>query len=1051
MRTITFPAIVIVCLITTSAYCSLETGLIGHWRLDETSGTIANDSNGTNHGTLVNGPIWTSGILGGALNFDGTNDYVALPDNNPIWLPQNDFTVSAWVYFERDSVREFILDLNHGMSSAGTNRAGYGLERLGTGSIRFDMIINDSEETLDSSTILAKDTWYHIVAVRNGTAQQIYIDGVLDNSRTCLAGPVDFVGGYDDGNVQIGRYTRTGGPAGGNFLFDGSIDNVRIYDRALSGPEVQQLYMEISFPAISLSSSSFSFTADQGGANPTDQVLSIHNGGPNTINWDITYDCNWLTVSPLSGESSGPSEVNDVTLSVDITSLVGGTYNCTLTISDPCAFNNPQTVNVSLFVQGPEITLSSTSFEFVAGIGAKNPAIQTLGISNSGSVILNWIASEPCNWLSVSPATGSSTGEIDITTLSVDISGLAPGDHSCTLTISDPCASNNPQTVSVTLHIMDTSLPVSLYYDAQTYAYAWAQNPMSGGIDTDTDNDSSIHSKCTSLAYAYSLYEWYCAEFLRTPVWQRSYLQNSVEGISNSNTASVISTLHGWGNWESENICTSSRTSGNGGGDGDGYTSLTGQIAIGILDGFPANISGPVLTINASIIGDLPGQWNSWNWWFKIWDDDPNNPLVTLNGSNTTASLDVITGEILNIEFYHEAGQIVWPAAGLNSTVQINMELEMPPMPDPYRDWFCDLRDVAVLANDWPLCLDPCDPNFLPGDVTQDYCVDYYDAYWMFQSWLNCFVTAASNPDPYDNDGFVDPNAILSWTTIDNTIAHDLYIGTNSTAVADANLFSPEYIGTVNEPNFDPGPMDLDIEYFWRIDEVGPKCLVKGSVWSFIIAVDDPNLIALWRLDESSGTTANDSSSGNHGTVNGARWTTGQVGGALDFDGVNDYVSLGNPANLNFTGQITISVWIRPDLIPDDPSVLNIVAHGFAGSPTKEVYLRINNGMYQIGSYIEGSLNILSYYNIPAVDDGNWVHLVGLHDGSKWMLYRNGVEVSSTTTEPGAVTVDGDWAIGARGTGTGRFFDGKIDDVRIYDRPLSGLEIEQIYDNGISP
>ena len=64
------------------------------------------------------------------------------------------------------------------------------------------------------------------------------------------------------------------------------------------------------------------------------------------------------------------------------------------------------------------------------------------------------------------------------------------------------------------------------------------------------------------------------------------------------------------------------------------------------------------------------------------------------------------------------------------------------------------------------------------------------------------------------------------------------------------------------------------------------------AVCRFALAVNDP--VAHWKFDEGNGTTAYDSAGSNDGTVTGATWTTGQIGGALDFDGVNDYVKTAN-------------------------------------------------------------------------------------------------------------------------------------------------------------
>lgn len=219
---------------------------------------------------------------------------------------------------------------------------------------------------------------------------------------------------------------------------------------------------------------------------------------------------------------------------------------------------------------------------------------------------------------------------------------------------------------------------------------------------------------------------------------------------------------------------------------------------------------------------------------------------------------------------------------------------------------------------------------------------------------------------------------------------------------------------------------------------------------------------------------------------------------ALIFNGQNQYVKLGNPAALNFSGQITIAAWIKPTATD---GIRNIVAHGYNPTPAGEVFLRIVDGQYQIGSW-DGT----SYFAaaaIPASDLGSWVHLAGVYDGTVWKLYRNGVLLSTqailidrpavphtdanrpaiphtdttnlfgqpTRSLPSNVHVDippqpgmhmdvpgqqavqialpnkgvslvqSDWAIGSRGTGTERFFQGQIAQVHIWNRARSQAEI----------
>ncbi|MHC4155288.1 MAG: LamG domain-containing protein [Planctomycetota bacterium] len=223
---------------------------VAHWKFDEGVGTTACDSADDNDGDIY-GAQWTTGVLNGALDFDGFDDYVGLPDNDPVWLPQNDFTLCAWVLFDTTpaSSESMILDLNYCHSGSLSNALGCVLcinpvvEKLGFG-ITTTTSVN---EDLLSDYVLLADKWYHLVAVRNGTSQALYIDGQLDASRTCSPAPIKYFGGYDDDRVNIGLESKSYDPR--IRYHDGSIDDVRIYDRALSAEEIEQLY-EGTFPAI---------------------------------------------------------------------------------------------------------------------------------------------------------------------------------------------------------------------------------------------------------------------------------------------------------------------------------------------------------------------------------------------------------------------------------------------------------------------------------------------------------------------------------------------------------------------------------------------------------------------------------------------------------------------------------------------------------------------------------------------------------------------------------------------------------------------------------
>jgi hypothetical protein len=101
-------------------------------------------------------------------------------------------------------------------------------------------------------------------------------------------------------------------------------------------------------PVIELSAQELEFYAEEGGSNPTPQILSISNACPSTLNWQITEDCNWLWVTPSSGQSTG--EDDSVAVIVEIDGLTLGQYDCELVVSDPNAENSPQTIDVTLVI-----------------------------------------------------------------------------------------------------------------------------------------------------------------------------------------------------------------------------------------------------------------------------------------------------------------------------------------------------------------------------------------------------------------------------------------------------------------------------------------------------------------------------------------------------------------------------------------------------------------------------------------------------------------------------------------------------------------------------
>ena len=99
------------------------------------------------------------------------------------------------------------------------------------------------------------------------------------------------------------------------------------------------------------------------------------------------------------------------------------------------------------------IAFAPSSLSFTAPFGGPDPANQTLGIWRSGEGTLNWTVSDNAAWLTLEPLSGSSEGEQDNVTVSIDVSGLAPDVYSASISIEDPGALNSPRAVPVSLTV----------------------------------------------------------------------------------------------------------------------------------------------------------------------------------------------------------------------------------------------------------------------------------------------------------------------------------------------------------------------------------------------------------------------------------------------------------------------------------------------------------------------------------------------------------------------------------------------------------------------
>ncbi|MDQ3099205.1 MAG: DUF2341 domain-containing protein [bacterium] len=208
---------------------SLSQGLLGYWKMDETSwagtcsGTPVLDSSGNGHhgNACPNGsaPSPGAGKFGNGGVFDNTNDVVTVTTTTAL-SPANAITLSTWFKVPSSTTIESFIN------KGATGNVGYDLYMTNGSVMEFNLGINSTEYDVVSNSTLDDGTWHHVVGTYDGSVMKMYIDGVLQTDTVSIAGTIT----YNSSDISLGSNAN------------GTLDDMRIYNRALSGSEVATLY-----------------------------------------------------------------------------------------------------------------------------------------------------------------------------------------------------------------------------------------------------------------------------------------------------------------------------------------------------------------------------------------------------------------------------------------------------------------------------------------------------------------------------------------------------------------------------------------------------------------------------------------------------------------------------------------------------------------------------------------------------------------------------------------------------------------------------------------
>ena len=203
--------------------------------LGENSTYVVDNSNYGNNGTVTSATMnLTGGKYGGAFEFDGISDYITVDSMNG--NINGTITISTWINWKGDSAdtdptgRLTLINLLSPEDDVWLNLNA-------DGNSKFNVYFGDlaSPGYHDSTSSITKDEWHYLVANWNGSHVNLYIDGILDKS-------VSTTGDVDVGSSSFKIGSRENFADGWNFFFNGSIDEVRIWNRSLSTDEIYQQY-----------------------------------------------------------------------------------------------------------------------------------------------------------------------------------------------------------------------------------------------------------------------------------------------------------------------------------------------------------------------------------------------------------------------------------------------------------------------------------------------------------------------------------------------------------------------------------------------------------------------------------------------------------------------------------------------------------------------------------------------------------------------------------------------------------------------------------------
>ncbi len=226
MNKFTILVILILLAVTPNLMAVTTDGLVGAWVFDDGSGDTVSDSSGNdlNGQVTLGNPEWVDGKFGGAMKFGGA-DMVTVTDSDALDLTS--FTIAAWINSPGTSGKWHVIAAKEARNPTGRNYGIFG--HVNSGVIHYSFTAG-GWKSYDATTNVTDGTWHHVAATYEKPDFKLYIDGEVDAMVSPNADP-------ETNNSPL----YIGGCDIGNYFMTGTIDEVALYDRALSMDEIAEL------------------------------------------------------------------------------------------------------------------------------------------------------------------------------------------------------------------------------------------------------------------------------------------------------------------------------------------------------------------------------------------------------------------------------------------------------------------------------------------------------------------------------------------------------------------------------------------------------------------------------------------------------------------------------------------------------------------------------------------------------------------------------------------------------------------------------------------